>query len=306
MKPVVVLSSAEQTCVSFVWPQDHRFYVGYRFVEHHPKIINNPLPQPPQEYLAPPGAAKGTLSQMADWLTNWRSAYADPEHPLQLTFQTSSDGSAQAEVVQNDGSQKFTWRFDPDADGVWLWITLKTNEPLPGGYILQQCLRLTSGIGYGFYPQVAKVPFLSELFMQALGNANGTMTWTRMNDAWHQFPVPFTRYHPPAGRGIYQDSSGQVDDGLILRESASRTEAPNSYWEMVAPEAEWEARSAGFNWERAAFISNRHPADCLHIGVDFGPLESGESRTVRGKFYWVDGVKDDLLSIWQTDFPDRT
>jgi hypothetical protein len=305
MKPVVVLSSAEHTCVSFVWPQDLRFFVGYRLVEHQPKITNNPLPHPPIENPAPPGTAKGTLSQEANWLPNWRTAYADSKHPLQLTFQTGSDGSAQAKVVINDGSQKCIWRFVPEDNGVRLWMTLKTDETVPGGYLIQQCLRLTSGIGYGFYPQVAKVPFLSELLMQALGNSNGTMTWTRMNDTWQQFPVPFTRFHLPAGQGIYEDSSGQVDYGLILRESASRAEAPDSYWQMVAPEAEWEARSAGLYWERAAFISNRHPADCLHIGVDFGPLESGESRTVRGKFYWVDGEKDDLLSIWQKDFPAR-
>ena len=61
------------------------------------------------------------------------------------------------------------------------------------------------------------VPFLSEMLMQALGNANGTMTWVRRNNAWQALPLPFTRYHSAAGSGIYEDSAGQLDCGLIVR-----------------------------------------------------------------------------------------
>jgi hypothetical protein len=87
-----------------------------------------------------------------------------------------------------------------------------------------------------------------------------------------------------------------------VRESASRADAPASYWSMVAPDAAWETWSAGLYWERSAYVSNRHPADCLHAGVDMGPLEPGESRTVQGKFYWLEGTKEDLFDLWREEF----
>jgi hypothetical protein len=58
-------------------------------------------------------------------------------------------------------------------------------------------------------------------------------------------------------------------------------------------------------WERTAYVSNWHPADCVHALVDFGPLDAGQSRTVCGKFYLIEGTKDDLLAAWQRDFSIR-
>lgn len=297
-----MLSNAEHTCATFAWPHDLRYYVGYRFVEHQPKVTAGPLSHPPARGTQPPSAPENYYPRGTDWLDNWQTAYANVENPLRLHFQTLADGSAKVSVVENGGLQERMWRFVPDENGVRLWMTLKTNEEVPGGFIVQQCLRLTSGIGFGFYRTVASAPFLSELLMQALGNANGTITWGRSNNAWQQFPLPFTRYHLPVGQGIYDDSSGQVDSGLIVRESASRAEAPASYWQSAAPEVDWETWTAGLYWERSTYISNRHPADCLHIGVDFGPLKAGESRTVMGKFYWLEGTRDDLFTLWQKDF----
>jgi hypothetical protein len=302
MKPAIVLSNVEHTCVTFVWPDDFQYFVGYRFVEHEPKITAVPLPHKtiPQSKLPP--EPSGTYPRKTDWLKNWQTAYSDSENPLQLRFQTFADGSAQASVVENSGRQERTWRYAPEENGVRIWMTLKTHEPILGGFILQQCLRFTSGIGFGFNRTVATVPFLSELFMQALGNANGTITWVRRDGEWLAPPVPFTRYHTAVSEGVYSDSAGQVDCGLIVRESASRVQAPGSYWLSVAPDASWESWTAGLYWERTAYVSNRHPADCLHAGVDFGPLAAGESRTVRGKFYWLEGTKDDLLDLWQQEF----
>jgi hypothetical protein len=302
LKLIVVLSSTEHSCVSFIRPNDLRTFIGYRFVEHRPITTTKPLAHLLNQNSQPPDHSQEIYSRGIDWLENWETNFSDPDHPLNLNFSTFSDGSAEARVVENYGAQEKIWRFIPSDHGVWMWMTLNTNETIPGGYILQQCLRLTSGIGSGFYPQVAKVPFLSELFMQLLGNPNETLTWTRINNAWQQFPVPFTRYHLASSQGIFEDSAGQADSSHILRESAPREKAPASYWRSVAPDTKWQKMTSGFYWKRSAYISNRHPADCLHIGVDFGPLAAGESRTVLGKFYWIEGGKDDLLELWQKDF----
>jgi hypothetical protein len=93
-------------------------------------------------------------------------------------------------------------------------------------------------------------------------------------------------YHTPPGLPLVKKrSSGAVDHGLIIRESLD------------------SRCSSGMYWERTAYISNRHPADCLHASMDFGPLKAGQSRTVHGKFYFIDGPKDNLLGAWRRDFP---
>jgi len=87
----------------------------------------------------------------------------------------------------------------------------------------------------------------------------------------------------------------------ILRETISRKLAPASYWDRVAPHATWEQITCGMAWEHTAYISNRHPADCLHSYIDFGPLQAGESRTLQGVVYCIEGSKDDLLAIYQKE-----
>jgi hypothetical protein len=59
-------------------------------------------------------------------------------------------------------------------------------------------------------------------------------------------------------------------------------------------------------WERTACISNRHPADCVHAWIDFGPLAAGQSRMLQGVVYFIEGSKNDLLALWQSDFKDAT
>jgi len=262
MSAIVVFSSLEHQCVTFVWPDDQRYYVGYRFVEHLPVITSNVLHRPASSQPKPPPPETNTLMpRQASWLDNWQSAFSDPEDPLQFRFQTFSDGSASVSVVENDGLQERFWRFVPEVGGIRIWMTLKTHEPIEGGYIVQQCARFSSGIGSDFRKTVAHVPYLSELLMQALGNANGTITWARSAGKWTQFPVPFTRYHTSAGSGVFVDSSGLIDCGLIVRETASRERAPASYWRLVAPNSGWETWSAGMYWDRAVYVTNRHPAD---------------------------------------------
>jgi hypothetical protein len=99
-----------------------------------------------------------------------------------------------------------------------------------------------------------------------------------------------------------EEFDGSIDHGLILRETLDRKKVPASYFRRTAPGEAWDRISTGLYWERTAWVSNRHPADCVHAVVYLGPLPPGGSRTVHGKFYWIDGTKDDLLAAWQEDF----
>lgn len=44
MKPVVVLSRSNSQCATFFWKDRPDFFIGYRFIEHDPEIIETPLP----------------------------------------------------------------------------------------------------------------------------------------------------------------------------------------------------------------------------------------------------------------------
>ena len=60
---------------------------------------------------------------------------------------------------------------------------------------------------------------------------------------------------------------------------------------------------ATFLWpDDLRYFVGYRSADCIHSGIDFGPLNAGAFRTVQGKFYWIEGTKDDLLASWQKDF----
>jgi len=165
-------------------------------------------------------------------------------------------------------------------------MQLTTPEPIPGSFAVQQCLRYSGRTNHPWRHVIACVPFLSEYDFQAQNNPNATLTFCRKDGKWLKFPVPWTVFRTTGGAApISRECEGEVDHGLIVRESLDGEYASGMYW------------------ERTVYVSNRHPADCLHASVDFGPLEAGCSRTVHGKFYFIEGTKDQLLEKWQQDFP---
>jgi hypothetical protein len=235
----------------------------------------------------------------------WYNSYKEPnpEDPHQLAFQSKLGGLANCSLHINQGKQTLIWEFQPDPSGVLISATLTTEDDLPGIFGLQQCLRFTGAFNQAWRRQVACTPFLSEFDLQAIGQPNRTLTYARFQEAWYPFPVPYTELITPAAIHIPQfDPAGMVDHGLIIRQTVDRSISPEWYWELVAPGTQWQTLSSGMYWERTLSISNRHPADCLHALVNFGPLPAGGKRTIYGKFYWIQGDREDLLNIWCRDF----
>ena len=135
VKPIVVLSNVDQQCITFAWPQDLQYYVGYRFMEHSPTLTSTPLTQQRTIGTPPPPTPNNKMHRADNWLDNWLTTYTDPDNPLNLRFQTFADGTALVSVVENDGLQKREWRFVPEMTGVRIWMTLTTYGPIPAGYI---------------------------------------------------------------------------------------------------------------------------------------------------------------------------
>jgi len=294
MKPFVVLSNVKQQCATFFWKGNPDFYVGYRFIEHEPEILPTPLPGievlPSALSVAMPERNKPVMSKLEGdpWNKDWRTSHIERDiaSGTELSFIAFSDGSAFCSSNDERIVQSREFFFEPAEDGVLLWMKLTTQRSITGAFCVQQCLRFTGSTNVDWRRRVALVPFLSEFDLQARGTPHETITFVRKGNEWLNLPLPLTKYHTPPGISLLAEKSGgEIDHGLIVRESSA-----GKY-------------SSGMYWERTAYISNRHPADCVHASVDLGPLDPGGSRTVHGKIYFIEGTKDDLLNLWKRDFP---
>lgn len=293
MMPSIALSSVIAQSVTFFRPEEPEVYIGYRFMEHNPEIRPGPFPKIDQGPACPLGDMPkpeddSLLEAYNPWDKEWFATYDEkrPSDPIQLHFRAYRDGSAWASGLDNQGKQKRSFFFKPVRDGVLLWMQLASSEPIPGSFAVQQCLRYSGSTNHPWRHVIACVPGLSEFDLQAQSNPNETLTFCRKDGNWLKFPVQHTVFHTTGGAApISRESMGAIDHGLIIRESLDGKYASGMYW------------------ERTVYVSNRHPADCLHASVDFGPLEAGGSRTVHGKFYFIEGAKDQLLRRWQQDFP---
>ncbi|MFH1069415.1 MAG: hypothetical protein V1794_07300, partial [Candidatus Glassbacteria bacterium] len=99
-----------------------------------------------------------------------------------------------------------------------------------------------------------------------------------------------TTFRTDAGIALAAAGSRAVDErlrvpnGLIVRESADC------------------GSLVGMYWERSVKVSNHHPADCLHSYVDLGPVIDGRGPVVRGKIYFIQSSREELLKHWHFDF----
>lgn len=311
LKPSVVLSNPQEQCVTFYWDEMPGYYLGYRFWEGTPTVTDEPIvgyetqSQATVEELPAMGRVVTSQTSNQKWKDNWQIAYSEPSpnKASQLSFQLSTEGIAHVEYVEENSQQQHQWYFQPFSHGVRIWAKMTTQTEIKGSYCVPQCLRFTGMYNDKWRRAIAHTPFLSELDMQAMGNANGTLTYVRRKSQWFRFPVQYVVFPAYAEViDVFGSQTDLIDDGLIVRESPSRQVAPARYWELVAPNTSWDQITSGMYWERTACISNRHPADCVHAWIDFGPLAAGQSRTLRGVVYFIEGTKDDLLALWHSDF----
>jgi hypothetical protein len=293
LKPSIVLSNPQEQCLTFYWDEMPAYYVGYRFYEGLPALTDQPMDgyemQPEAAVVEQPSLGSIVTSGPSNsiWNAEWKIAYSGKPTDMasHLSFRLSSEGIAHVQCAEEDSGQQCEWYFQPFVHGVRMWATLRTRTEIKGSYILQQCLRFTGMYNAKWRQAIAHTPFLSELDMQAMGNANGTLTYARRNREWFRFPVPYVVFPTCVeGTRVFDTQQDRVDHGLIVRESPSRQVAPAGYWEHTAA------------------ISNRHPADCIHAWIDFGPLSAGGSRTLQGVVYLIEGTKDDLFALWRSDF----
>ena len=294
MRPRVLLSVPRQEIATFFWDGRPDFYIGYRMFEHHP-LTAGPPPSGPD---ASPACALGDMPSLErpklrtedarPLLGHMVAAYTekDPATAVQLSFQAFADGTAWCGGRDSGGAQRRELFFEPVEDGARMWMRVTTREPIVSSFAVAQCLQFCGETSVEWMRPNSHAPMFSEFDYQAHWHPNYSLTLGRKDGRWLSFPVQHVDFHTPRGRVYAPSKSGpDLDHGLIIRQSADGRCA------------------AGMYWERTAFVSNRHPADCVHSYVDFGPLAAGQTRTLHGKFYLVDGGRDALLEAWRRDFP---
>lgn len=306
----VYLSNAENYCLSFRLPNQEEYWVGYRVTEGEPLIadsiqsayVEHPVAKVSRTQLihAEPLSSDDGFAMDRGWALSHKPT-ADSSASY-LGFTSKSDGSAICTVVYGKRGLRLAWHLTPAEDGIWFELHVRSEGSVPGGYCLQQCLRFTGAWNDPWRVGVAHIPYLSELDMQAMGNANGTLTYA-VRDG-EVFPFPLAKTMVPTKGATFSNVPRDlvVDHGLVARQTADRALAPEWYWDRVAPDSTWETISSGMYWERTALISNRHPADCVHSWVDIGPMDQGEDRMIRGRFYYLEGSIEYLLTRFREEF----
>ena len=59
---------------------------------------------------------------------------------------------------------------------------------------------------------------------------------------------------------------------------------------------------SGIYWENTSHVTDHHPADCLHSILNIGNIPANSERAIRGKIYWFEGDKSELLKKYKSDF----
>lgn len=95
----------------------------------------------------------------------------------------------------------------------------------------------------------------------------------------------------------------QRDDGQYVWYHKWPTSKRNAHRGLLARESEDRSQTMAIVWEDFLTAQGHNPWKCMHLSIRVGPLEPGESKSIRGKMYLFEGNKEDLLQKLKKDFP---
>jgi len=259
--------------------------IGYRLFEHTP-IVYGQVPQ------------------------NVRKAGIDVTEPAKLEKAFSERPSVVTIKHRIDEEhwirQDWTLYIVPEKDGIDMLLIVETfDEGLPSYYGVQQCFRMSGRTNSEWRQKIAKTPAFSEYDFwtdEKEPPEGASLSWVRRKGQWQKLPATRETVgaRTPLGvlidhrrtQGKPMDKVGPykakmlepIDDGLITRSNLEGT---------------W---ISGIFWEGTSHVTNHHPADCLHAIVNIGGIPPYTKRAIRGKIYWFQGSKNDLVKHFQRDF----
>jgi predicted amidohydrolase len=258
--------------------------IGYRFFEHYP-LLHGSIPK--------------TAKTVGINLEAIESASKDiSQRPGVVEYHRKIRGKKEWT------DQKWSFYMAPTEDGLdMLWVVETGEKGLPSYHGVQQCFRMSGESNSAWRNEIAMTPAFSEYDLwKSLGSQKSTsLTWVLRETKWQSLlPVescvgartPYGVTVDKTRLGNLPDKVGPyeakmldaIDNGLIMRSNLDNT---------------WVT---GIYWERTSHVTNHHPADCLHSIVNIGNIPPNCKRAIRGKIYWFEGTKSDLLNHWRKDF----
>jgi len=96
------------------------------------------------------------------------------------------------------------------------------------------------------------------------------------------------------------------DDGQFVWHHKWPTSSRHALAGALVRESEDRSQTMAIVWEDFISAQGHNPWKCMHLSVRVGPLQPGETKTIRGKIYLFKGSKEDFLAKLKKDFPALT
>ena len=95
-------------------------------------------------------------------------------------------------------------------------------------------------------------------------------------------------------------------DGLFVFSNKWPTSPDNAHAGLIVRESTNGRWVTGIAWEHFLSSQGHNPWSCMHLSVNVGPLEPGESKTIRGRIYLFHGTREDCLERFRHDFAKKS
>ena len=95
------------------------------------------------------------------------------------------------------------------------------------------------------------------------------------------------------------------EDGNFVFSNKWPTSERDAYAGLMVRESKDKKRVMGIAWESFISAQGHNPWKCMHLSICVGPLKQGEKKTIRGRIYLFEGLKEDCLRYFKRDFPNK-
>lgn len=260
--------------------------IGYRFFEHTP-ISYGIVPLTEEE-------ADINSVEYADLLNEHK------KHKELFTYKR--------EIPKNDEWSRQDWTFHmlTVKDGIEILLEIKTyEEGLPQYYAVQQCFRMSGKTNAEWRRTIAETPAFSEYDQWSKttkSEEKKSLTYILHEDTWAMLPASENTVGSRTQMGTAIDhlrTEGSLPEQVGPYEASMIRSNGVGLITRTDIEGQWVS---GMYWENTSHVTDHHPADCLHSIVNIGNIPPFSTRIIRGKIYWFNGSKKDLLNHFKRDF----
>ncbi len=240
---------------------------------------------------------------------------ADKDTFAYLWFYEWSLFDAVREGEHKSGVSDWVWTVDPEGKSAYTqsgWFTFKAEATLDGANLELQVTNNTERA----WPDIAAIiPCFNPGFdgpkkTDAIPNPNffdddyqrtyflGRNGLELLSGAYPR-EIHFNQRLLPS----VQSWEKERDDEQFVWYHKWPTSERDAYEGLVVRESEDRTQTMAIAWDSFLTVQGHNPWKCMHLSVGLGPLMPGETKTIRGKIYLIEGSKEDCFARYKQDFP---